>query len=67
MSLLIAMLLMFAGAWLVGRTILIEKDADINEMGFALVMGAVGISCVCVGLLWALWIVFTRLTVVSIP
>lgn len=67
MSLLIALLLTFAGAWMVGRAVMIERDADINEMGFALVMGGVGISCVSIGLLWALWLVFTRLTIVSIP
>lgn len=54
----ICALFMVAGVWLIGRAIIIESTADINEMGVALVMGALGMVLFASTLIWVAWRVF---------
>lgn len=47
--------LMTLAIWMIGRAIIIEKTADINEMGFALVMGGMGMVILAGCILWVVW------------
>jgi hypothetical protein len=65
MTLLIASMLVFAGAWLVGKAIIDKRGGDINAMGFGLLMAGVGFVCMAVGSLWLVHTILTAST--SIP